>query len=132
MLLRNVSFVRKLKTFSDYQLETSVIIELYIKRRETNRDRESLLHFLFHLRIRLIKTYGDFFYIELQLAVKITPTWQSMPPGLYRGNSFLVEPQNSKRTFIYLHDRPLGYSAIRGHREEIHVVIKVIFLPFYL
>ena len=55
-----------------------------------------------------------------------------MPPGLYYGKSFLVEAQNSKRTFIYLHDRPLGYSAIRGHREEIHVVIKVIFLPFYL
>ena len=55
-----------------------------------------------------------------------------MPPGLYYGKSFLVEAQNSKHTFIYLHDRPLGYSAIRGHREEIHVVIKVIFLPFYL
>ena len=55
-----------------------------------------------------------------------------MPPGLYYGKSFLVEAQNSKHTFIYLHNRPLGYSAIRGHREEIHVVIKVIFLPFYL
>lgn len=76
------SFVRKLQTFSDYQLKTSVIIKLYIKRRETNRDRESLLHFLFHLRIRLIQTYGDFFYIELQLAAKITPTWLSMPNGL--------------------------------------------------
>ena len=76
MLLGNVSFVRKLQTFSDYQLKTSVIIELYIKRRETNRDRESLLHFLFLLRIRLIKTNGDIFYIERKLKHLYACNWR--------------------------------------------------------
>ena len=68
--------IRKLQILSDYQLKTSVIIELYIKRRETNRDRESLLHFLFHLRIRLIKTYGDFYYIECKLEQLYACNWR--------------------------------------------------------
>ena len=83
--------------------KTSVIIELYIKRRETNRDRESLLHFLFHLRIRLIKTYGDFFYIELQLAVKITPTWQSTPTGLLR--KVMLGWTSELKAYVYLPSR---------------------------
>ena len=65
----------KLQIFSDYQLKTWVIIKLYIRRRETNRDRESLLHFLLHLRIRLIKTYGDFFYIERKLKQLYACNW---------------------------------------------------------
>ena len=131
----------KLQIFSDYQLKTWVIIKLYMRRRETNRDRESLLHFLLHLRIRLIKTYGDFFYIERKLKQLYACNWRKINAHVAINATcqwailwkvILVEPQNSKRTFIYLHDRPLCYSAIRGHREEIHVVIKVIFLPFYL
>ena len=113
MLLRNVSFVRKLQTFSDYQLKTSVIIELYIKRTETNRDRESLLHFLFHLRIRLIKTYGDFFYTELQLAVKITPTWQSMPTGLLW--KVMLVWTSGLEAYVYLPSR--SSIGLSGHQR---------------
>ena len=39
-------------------------------------ETESLLYFLFHLQIRLIKSYGDFFYIECKLKQLYACNWR--------------------------------------------------------
>lgn len=33
---------------------------------------------------------------------------------------------------VYLHNCPLRYSTIGRYRKEVHVVVQIIFLPFYL